>query len=130
MLFHTWPFAIFFVLVYAVFLAVWLATLRVSVWPDRIEVGWLLRSHRYELVRGPITRLHPARRGPGRLLAPFNTLGLQLGPARLRGRERLTVVHLSHDAPLLALPTREGRLAIAPASETEMVIALEAATAR
>lgn len=116
------------VLLYSAFLAVWLTTLRVSVRPGRIEVGWLLRRHRYDLVRGPITRLRPARRGPGRLLAPFNTLGLQLGPARLVGRERLTVIHLAHGAPLLALPTREGRLAIAPANESEMVAALEAAT--
>jgi hypothetical protein len=116
------------VLLYAAFLAVWLATLRVSVWPGRVEVGWLLRRHRFELERGPITRLRPARRGPGRLLAPFSALGLQLGPARLVGRERLTVIHLSHDAPLIALPTREGRLAVAPANEAEMVTALEAAT--
>ena len=116
------------VLLYAAVLAIWLLTLRVSVSPGKIEVGWLLRRHRYELVRGPITRLHPARRGPGRLLAPFNSLGLQLGPSRLAGRERLTVIHLSHNAPLLALPTREGRLAIAPADEPAMVSALEAAT--
>ncbi|MDP9249870.1 MAG: hypothetical protein M3O78_00665 [Chloroflexota bacterium] len=116
------------VLLYAAFLAAWLATLRVSVWPGRVEVGWLVRRHRFELERGPITRLRPARRGLGRLLAPFSALGLQLGPARLVGRERLTVIHLSHDAPLIALPTREGRLAIAPANEAEMVTALEAAT--
>lgn len=116
------------VFLYAGVLALWLVTLRVSVWPGRIEVGWLLRRHRYELVRGPITRLRPARHGPGRLLAPFNSLGLQLGPSRLAGRERLTVIHLAHGAPLLALPTREGRLAVAPARETEMVAALEAAT--
>lgn len=118
------------VLLYSAFLAVWLTTLRVSARPGRIEVAWLLRRHRYELVQGPITRLRPARRGPGRLLAPFNTLGLQLGPARLVGRERLTVIHLSHDAPLLALPTREGRLAIAPANQAAMVATLEAATTR
>ena len=116
------------VLLYAAFLAVWLATLRVSVWPGRVEVRWLLRRHRFALARGPVTRLRPARRGPGRLQAPFRALGLQLGPARLVGRERLTVIHLSHDAPLIALPTREGRLAIAPANEAEMVTALEAAT--
>jgi hypothetical protein len=62
------------------------------------------------------------------LLAPFNSLGLQLGPSRLAGRERLTVIHLSHGAPLVALPTREGRIAIAPVNEAEMVAALEAAT--
>ena len=117
------------IVLYAVVLAVWMTTMSVSVSPGRVEVGWLLRRHRYELVRGPITRLRPARRGPGRLLAPFNSLGLQLGPSRLAGRERLTVIHLSHDAPLLALPTVEGRLAIAPAHEAEMVAALEAATA-
>jgi hypothetical protein len=116
------------VLLYALFLAIWLTTLRVSVRPRSIEVGWLLRRHAYELARGPITRLRPARRGPGRLLAPFNSMGLQLGPSRLAGRERLTVIHLAHDAPLLALPTQEGRLAVAPAHETQMVAALEAAT--
>ena len=116
------------VLLYAAVLAIWLVTLRVRVSPGSVEVGWLFRRHRYELVRGPITRLHPARRGAGRLLAPFNSLGLQLGPSRLAGRERLTVIHLAHEAPLLALPTAEGRLAIAPASESDMVSALEAAT--
>ncbi len=116
------------VLLYAGVLAVWLATLYVSVWPGSVEVGWMLRRHRYDLVRGPITRLRPARRGPGRLLAPFNSLGLQLGPSRLAGRERMTVIHLAHRAPLLALPTREGQLAIGPADQSEMVAALEAAT--
>lgn len=116
------------VLLYAGVLGLWLTTLQVSVWPGRVEVGWLLRRHRYDLVRGPITRLRPARRGPGRLVAPFNSLGLQLGPARLAGRERMTVIHLAHGAPLLALPTREGQLAVAPAHEAEMVAALEAAT--
>ena len=117
------------VLLYAGFLAIWLATLRVFVRPGSVEVRWLLRRHAYELVRGPITRLRPARHGPGRLLAPFNSLGLQLGPSRLAGRERLTVIHLAHVAPLLALPTREGRLAVAPAHEAQLVAALEAATA-
>jgi hypothetical protein len=38
------------------------------------------------------------------------------------------VIHLSHRATLIALPTRKGRLAIAPVDEAEMVTALEAAT--
>jgi hypothetical protein len=116
------------VLLYAIFLLAWLATVRVEVWPRRIEVGWVLRRHRFALASGNITSLRPTRRGPTRLLAPFNSFGLQFGPARVGSRERLSVIHLAHRASLITVPTTEGRLAIAPADVRQLVVALIAAT--
>ena len=115
-------------LLYAAFLLAWLASVRVEVWPRRIEVAWLLRRHRFRLANGQIGALRVPERGHGRILAPFNTLGLQLGPSRVGRRERLTVIHLAHRAALFAIPTVEGRLAIAPASTHALVMALLEAT--
>lgn len=113
---------------YALVLAAWAVSVHIEVRPGQVELDWWLRRNRHALARGHITRLRPARRGTGRLRAPFHTLGLQLGPGRLGPVEHLTILRLARDATLITIPTEVGRLALAPANPQALVNALLAAT--
>jgi hypothetical protein len=117
------------VLAYAPVLALWLGTLRAEIRVGRLDLVWALRRQSYPLMPGPITRLRPAERGKGVLEASFRGFGIVAGNGQL-DREALTVLRLSHGAPLIAVPTRRGRVAITPADEGRYVAALTRATLR
>jgi hypothetical protein len=117
------------VLAYAPVLALWLGTLRAEIRVGRLDLVWALRRQSYPLMPGPITRLRPAERGKGVLEASFRGFGIAAGNGQL-DREALTVLRLSHGAPLIAVPTRRGRVAITPADEGRYVAALTRATLR
>jgi hypothetical protein len=111
------------VLIYVALLVLWLATIRAEVRVGRLDLVWALRRHRYALAPGPITRLRPARRGRNALDAPLRGFGIAIGTWYLNN-EPLTVLRLSHRTPLIAVPTRRGRVVITPANESRYVAAL------
>jgi hypothetical protein len=115
------------VLAYVPVLALWLGTLPAEIRVGQLDLVWALRRQSYPLVPGPITRLRPAERGKGALEASFRGFGIAAGNGQL-DREPLTVLRLSHGRPLIAVPTRRGRVAIAPADEGRYVAALTEAT--
>ena len=92
-----------------------------------IRIHWIGGEQRHLLARGPVTRV--ALQGPGavRLRARFGFVGWALGRGTLRGEERIQVVRLAPSATLILVPTIHGRLAVAPASEGELLAALAGA---
>jgi hypothetical protein len=111
------------VLIYVLLLALWLATIRAEVFAGRLDLVWALRRQRYPLAPGPITRLRPARRGRNALDAPLRGFGIAVGTGYLNN-EPVTVLRLSPRTPLIAVPTRRGRVVITPANEGRYVAAL------
>jgi hypothetical protein len=115
------------VAVLAGYLALVLLTMRLEVEVAALHLRWLGGNRRYVLARGAVTRV--PLRGPGaaRLRARFGALGWAVGPATLRGSEAVEVVRLARSPSLILVPTDQGRLAVAPASEQALLDALGAA---
>ena len=92
-----------------------------------LRLHWLGGERRYVLLRGPVTRI--AVRGPSAspLRPRFGLLGWGLGAARLRNQEEIELIRLAPSRSVIAVPTDRGRLAIAPASEQELLAALAGA---
>jgi hypothetical protein len=111
----------------AIYLAMVLFTLRLDVEVATLRLSWLGGERRYSLSRGPVTRV--PLRGPGAasLRPRFGALGWAMGPALLRGSERIELVRLARSASVILVPTDGGRLAIAPTSEDQLLTALGAA---
>lgn len=115
------------ILLIAVLLAVAPLTLRVEVEVGGLRTHWLLGGQRYHLARGPVTRVGLVGPSAGTVRSRFPFLGWSMGPATLRGDEPITLVRLARTASVIVVPTEGGRLAIAPASESELLEALSAA---
>ncbi|MDQ2941322.1 MAG: hypothetical protein M3R05_03935, partial [Chloroflexota bacterium] len=92
-----------------------------------LRLHWLGGERRYVLLRGPVTRI--ALRGPSAsaLRPRLGFLGWGLGAARLRDQEEVELIRLARSRSVIAVPTDRGRLAIAPASEEELLAALAGA---
>jgi len=110
-----------------VVLLVVLLTVRMEVEIATLRLRWFGGERRYTLARGPVTRI--TARGPGavRIRSRIGAFGWALGPAVLRDTEQIEVVRLAPVSTLILVPTDRGRLAIAAASETELIEALSAA---
>jgi hypothetical protein len=104
-------------------------TLRLEVEVGGIRLRWLGGERRYRLVPGPVTRATVAGADAGRgvLRIRFGFLGWAVGPGVLRGAERVSVVRLAPTPTVILVPTEGGRLALAAASEGELLAALGAA---
>ncbi|MGH2429597.1 MAG: hypothetical protein ACRDGV_12110, partial [Candidatus Limnocylindria bacterium] len=104
-----------------------LLTVRLDVEEAAIRVRWMGGERVYVLVQGPVTRV--ALRGPNAssLRPSFGGLGWAFGRARLRDEERIDVVLLSRARTAILVPTQRGRLAIAAASESDLLGALSRA---
>ncbi len=111
----------------ALYLAAVLLPVRLDVEVAALRLRWLGGERRYALVRGAVTRVPLRGNGAARLRPRFGAFGWGLGPARLRGDERIHVVRLAKVPSLILVPTDLGRLAIAPASEEQLLSALGAA---
>jgi hypothetical protein len=111
----------------AVALVVVLMTVRMEVEVATLRLRWLGGERRYTLARGPVTRI--AARGPGavRIRSRIGAFGWALGPATLRDTEQIEIVRLAPVRSLILVPTDRGRLAIAAASEAELIDALSVA---
>lgn len=111
--------------------AAWLLSIRLDVEESEVRVHWIGGERRYALSPGPVTRVRFHGENASRLRARTGLLGYGLGPARLRDEERIHVVRLAPTATAILVPTEEGRLAIAPAAEADLLDALtRAARAR
>ena len=111
----------------SLYLAVMLLSVRLEVEVATLRLRWLGGERRYSLVRGPVTRV-PLRGDDAALLRPrFGALGWGLGRARLRRDERIELVRLAPTATMILVPTDQGRVGVAPASEQQLLGALAAA---
>lgn len=115
----------------AIFGAAALTSVRLEVHEAEMRLSWLGGQRVYRLVRGSVTRV--ALRGPraSPLRPGLGALGWAFGPARLRDSERIEVIRLQRTRTVILVPTDRGRLAVAPASEDQLLAALtRAARAR
>ena len=112
-------------------LAVRLGTMRVDVEEAAVRVRWAGGSRTYALVPGPVTRVRLRGDQASSLRARTGLLGWQVGSARLRREEPIEVVRLAPTRTAILVPTDRGRLALAAASEPQLLDALsQAARAR
>lgn len=115
------------VILVAILVAASLLSVRLEVDLAVLRLHWLGGERRYVLLRGPVTRI--AVRGPSasQLRPRFGMLGWGLGAARLRNTEEIELIRLAPSRAVIAVPTDRGRVAIAPASEEELLAALAGA---
>lgn len=111
----------------AVAVAVRLLSVRLDVEEASVRLHWLGGDRRYALAPGPVTRVRLRGENASRLRARSRWLGWGLGRARLRDEEDVEVVRLARTATVILVPTERGRLAIAAASEEELIDALSRA---
>jgi hypothetical protein len=109
----------------AVAARVW--SVRLDVEESAVRLHWLGGERRYPLAPGPVTRVRLRGEQASRLRARSRWLGWGLGRARLRDEEDIQVVRLAPTPTVILVPTERGRLAIAPASEDELIDALSRA---
>jgi len=108
-------------------MALWLLSIRLEVEESAIGVTWLGGGRVYPLTAGPVTRVRLRGPNASRLRARSRALGWGLGRGRLRGHEAIEVVRLAPTDTAILVPTERGRLAIAAASEDELLDALSRA---
>lgn len=111
----------------ALYLAAVVLSVRLDVEVSTLRLRRLGADQRFQLVRGAVTRVPLSGEGAARLRARFGAFGWGIGPARLRGDERIQLVRLAPTASLILVPTDAGRVGIAPASEEQLIAALGAA---
>lgn len=107
--------------------AVRMASVRLDVEESAVRLHWLGGERRYPLAPGPVTRVRLRGEQASRLRARSRWMGWGLGRARLRGEEDIDVVRLASTPTVILVPTERGRLAIAAASEDELIDALSRA---
>lgn len=117
------------ILGYAALLGLYLASLRLEARPGELLLHSLFGTRRYRLARGTVTRLWLPRSWRSPLKAETSGLGVRIGQGELKGEKLVGVVALDRSATLLMVPAVGGRLAVAAASEDELLTALAAATA-
>jgi hypothetical protein len=108
-------------------LMVTLLTVRLDIEESAVQVSWIGGSRLYVLSPGPVTRVR--LRGPtaSRLRVRSGAFGWSLGRATLRGEEPIHIVRLAPTATAILVPTDQGRLAIAPARDEDLLGALSRA---
>ena len=111
----------------AVVVAIVLLSVRLDVEESAIGVTWLGGGRVYPLSAGPVTRVRLRGTSASRLRARSGPLGWGIGRARLREHEQIEVVRLAPTPTAILVPTERGRLAIAPASDDELLDALSRA---
>lgn len=107
--------------------AVRLLTLRLEVEEAAVRTRWLGGERLYPLVPGPVTRVRLRGDNASSMRSRTGWLGWTIGAATLRGEEHVQVVRLAPSATAILVPTEAGRLAIAAASEPELIDALSRA---
>jgi len=111
----------------AVLLAIVPLSVRMDVEVGGLRMRWLGGTRRYQLARGPVTRVALTGPSAGSIQSRFPVLGWSFGRAVLRGQEPIVLVRLARTPNVIVVPTNEGRLAIAAASEGDLIEALGAA---
>ena len=116
------------VLGYSMLLGLHLATLHLEARPNELMLSSVLGRRSYRLRKGEVRRHHLPRSWRSPLESQVGGLGVSLGRGELEGEKLVGVVALDRSANLLMVPVVGGRLAVAPASEEELLAALRAAT--
>jgi hypothetical protein len=111
----------------AVLLAIVPLSLRMDVEVGGLRMRWLGGSRRFQLARGPVTRVALTGPSAGSIRSRMPVLGWSFGRAVLRGEERIVLVRLARTSTVIVVPTDRGRLAIAAAAEGDLLEALGAA---
>ncbi|TME30870.1 MAG: hypothetical protein E6I62_08125 [Chloroflexi bacterium] len=111
----------------AILLAFVPLSLRMEVEVGGLGLHWLGGSRHFHLARGPVTRVALTGSSAGSIRSRFPVLGWSFGRAVLRGEERIILVRLARTPNVIVVPTDAGRVAIAAASETDLLEALGAA---
>ena len=111
----------------AILLAVVPLSLRMDVEVGGLRLQWLGGSRRFQLARGPVTRVALTGPSAGSIRSRFPVLGWSFGQALLRGEEQIVLVRLARTPTVIVVPTAAGRLAIGAASEADLLEALGAA---
>ena len=117
------------ILGYAALLGLYLASLRLEARPGELHLHSLFGTRRYRLAAETVMRLWLPRSWRSPLEADITGLGVRIGQGKLKGEKLVGVVALDRSATLLMVPAVGGRLAVAAASEDELLTALAAATA-
>jgi hypothetical protein len=115
------------VALFGLVIAIRLLSIRLDVEEAAVRVRWLGGEHVHPLVPGPVTRVRLRGENASSLRSRTGWLGWTLGRATLRGEEPIQVVRLARTATAILVPTEEGRLAIAAASEADLIEALSRA---
>jgi hypothetical protein len=108
-------------------IALRLLTLRLEVEEAAVRTRWLGGERLHPLVPGPVTRVRLRGPNASSLRSRTGWLGWTVGRATLRGEEWVQVVRLAPTPSAILVPTEGGRLAIAAASESELIEALSRA---
>ncbi|HET9416218.1 MAG TPA: hypothetical protein VFP30_01625 [Candidatus Limnocylindria bacterium] len=104
-----------------------LLTLRLDVEEAAVRTRWLGGERLHPLVPGPVTRVRLRGPNASSLRTRTGWLGWAVGGAVLRGEERIQIVRLAPTDTAILVPTEGGRLAIAAASEPDLIDALSRA---
>jgi len=115
------------VVLVAIGLALLPLSVRLEVEVGGLRVRWLTGQRRYQLVRGPVTRVAVTGTERGVLRSRHPILGWSNSLATLRGEEPVTLLRLASTPTVILIPTDQGRLAIAAESELDLLEALGAA---
>jgi len=116
-----------FVVAGGILLAVIPLSLRMEVDVGGLSLDWMGGQRRFQLARGPVTRVALTGPSAGSIRSQFPVLGWSFGRATLRGDEAIILVRLARTPNVIVVPTDAGRLAIAAASEPDLLEALGAA---
>ncbi len=108
-------------------MALRLLTLRLEVEEAAVRTRWLGGERLHPLVPGPVTRVRLRGPNASSLRTRTGWLGWAVGGGTLRGEERIQIVRLAPTDTAILVPTEAGRLAIAAASEPELIDALSRA---
>ena len=108
-------------------LMVTLLSVRLDVGESAVQVSWIGGNRSYVLSSGPVTRVRLRGANASRLRVRSGAFGWALGRALLRGEEPIHIVRLAPTATAILVPTDRGRLAIAPASDEDLLDALSRA---
>lgn len=115
------------VALFGLVIAIRLLSVRLDVEEAAVRVRWLGGERVHALVPGPVTRVRLRGENASSLRSRTGWLGWTLGRATLRGEEAIQVVRLARTPTAILVPTEEGRLAIAAASEADLIEALSRA---
>ncbi len=115
------------VLAFGLWLAARVLSLRLLIEPGYLHLRGLGTDRRFKLARGQLARVPTA--GPRRvsLAVRPGSLGLAVGKAKLPSGEPVHVIRLGATPSVILVPTEQGRVALAVASEAAFVDALVAA---
>ena len=111
------------VLLYAIGLALHVLSLRLLVTDTTLELRSMLVRRRHRRSDGIASRL-PVPAGKGAFHTVLGGFGIELGRGRTATAEAVEVVRLAPLGSVVMIPCEDSRLAVAPASERALLLAL------